>query len=158
MLTIALRTLVCKKLTLAVNSFRGVVFFTPSPFIFQVMGFSFTRPKEVPSFNSRSEAFDYLFADLVERGRDMMEAAEQAEKFASIVAKNKKLPDVPPKELNGLEKGIGYIKQMAELKKENPEIWEMVTGALSGVIGGFSGGSVTIEEPKVKDIDFESLE
>lgn len=122
------------------------------------MGFSFTRPKEVPSFNSRSEAFDYMFADLVERGRDMMEAAEQAEKFASIVAKNKKLPDVPPKELNGLEKGIGYIKQMAELKKENPEIWEMVTGALSGVIGGFSGGSVTIEEPKVKDIDFESLE
>lgn len=121
------------------------------------MGFSFSKPKEMPAFGSKSEAFDYMFADLVERGRDMMDAAEQAERFAEIVAKNKKLPDVPPKELNGLEKGIGYMKQLAALKKENPEIWDMVTGALSGVIGGFSGGGVTIEEPVVKDIDFEAL-
>jgi hypothetical protein len=122
------------------------------------MGFSFTRPKEVPSFNSRAAAFDYMFADLVERGRDMMEAAEQAERFADIIAKNKKLPETPPKELNGLEKGIGYVKQLAALKKENPEIWDMVTGALGGVIGGFSGGSVAIEEPVIKDIDFESID
>jgi hypothetical protein len=57
-----------------------------------------------------------------------------------------------------LEKGIGYVKQLAALKKENPEIWDMVTGALGGVIGGFSGGGVVIEEPVVKDIDFETLE
>lgn len=122
------------------------------------MGFGFVKPKEVPSFSSRSDAFDYMFADLVERGRDMIEAAEQAERFADIIAKNKKLPDTPPKELNGLEKGIGYVKQLAELKKENPDIWDMITGALGGVIGGFSGGGVAIEEPVVKDIDFESLE
>lgn len=121
------------------------------------MGFSFTK-KEVPSFGSRSEAFDYMFAEMVGRGRDMMEAAEQASKFADIVAKNKQLPDVPPKELNGLEKGIGYMKQLTSLKKENPEIWDMVTGALGGVIGGFTGnGSLVIEEPKVVDIDFENL-
>ena len=54
------------------------------------MGFGFTRPKEVPSFDSRAAAFDYMFADLVERGRDMIEAAEQAERFADIIAKNKK--------------------------------------------------------------------
>ena len=122
------------------------------------MGFSFIRPKEVPSFSSRSDAFDYMFADLVDRGRDMLDAAEQAEKFADIIAKNKKIPDIPPKELNGLEKGIGYVKQLAALKKENPEIWDMVTGALGGVIGGFSGGGVAIEDPVVKDIDFESLD
>ena len=122
------------------------------------IGFSFVKPKEIPSFTSRSEAFDYLFADLVERGRDMIEAAEQAERFADIVAKNKKLPDTPPKEMNALDKGIGYVKQMAALKKENPEIWDMVTGALGGVIGGFSGGGVAIEEPVVKDIDFERLD
>lgn len=122
------------------------------------MGFSFKK-KEVPSFTSRSEAFDYLFAELVENGRDMMEAAEQASKFADIVAKNKQLPDTPPKQLNGLEKGIGYMKQLATLKKENPEIWDMITGALGGVIGGFTGsGSVVVEEPQVVDIDFENLE
>ena len=122
------------------------------------MGFSFTRPKEVPSFSSRSDAFDYMFADLVERGRDMIEAAEQAEKFADIIAKNKKLPDTPPKELNGLEKGIGYVKQLAALKKENPEIWDMVAGALGGVIGGFSGGSVAIEEPVTREVNLDEIE
>ena len=122
------------------------------------MGFSFKK-KEVPSFTSRSEAFDYLFADLVENGRDMAEAAEQASKFADIVAKNKKLPDTPPKQLNGLEKGVEYMKQIATLKKENPEIWDMITGALGGVIGGFTeSGSVVVEEPPVVDIDFENLE
>lgn len=122
------------------------------------MGFSFTK-KEVPSFGSKSEAFDYMFADMVGRGRDMMEAAEQASKFADIVARNKQLPDIPPKELNGLEKGIGYMKQLATLKKENPEIWDMITGALGGVIGGFTGsGSVVVEDPPVVDIDFENLE
>jgi hypothetical protein len=122
------------------------------------MGFGFVKPKEVPSFSSRSDAFDYMFADLVERGRDMIEAAEQAERFADIIAKNKKLPDTPPKELNGLEKGIGYVKQLAELKKENPDIWDMITGALGGVIGGFSGGSVAIEEPVIRNIDFENID
>lgn len=122
------------------------------------MGFGFTRPKEVPSFDSRSAAFDYMFADLVERGRDMIEAAEQAERFADIIAKNKKLPEIPPKELNGLEKGIGYVKQLAALKKENPEIWDMVTGALGGVIGGFSGGSVAIEEPVTREINLDEIE
>ena len=122
------------------------------------MGFGFIKPKEVPSFGSKSEAFDYMFADLVERGRDMMDAAEQAAKFADIVAKNKKLPDVPQKELNGLEKGIGYVKQLAALKKENPEIWDMVTGALGGVIGGFSGGGLTIEEPITREINLDEID
>ena len=119
----------------------------------------FGTKKDIPVFTSKSDAFDYMFAELVNKGKDMMDAAEQSEKFAEIIAKNKKLPDTPPKELNGLEKGIGYIKQMAELKKENPEIWDMVTGALGGVIGSFSGGSkVTVEEPPMANIDFDSLE
>ena len=50
------------------------------------------------------------------------------------------------------------MKQLAALKKENPEIWDMVTGALGGAIGGFSGGAVAIEEPVIKDIDFESID
>jgi hypothetical protein len=119
----------------------------------------FGTKKDIPVFTSKSDAFDYMFAELVNKGKDMMEAAEQAEKFAEIIAKNKKLPDTPPKELNGLEKGIGYIKQMAELKKENPEIWDMVTSALSGVIGGFSGGGgIAIEEPVTREINLEEID
>lgn len=123
------------------------------------MIFTFKQPKSVPAFASRAEAFDYMLSELVGNGRDMMEAAEQASRFADIVATNKKLPDSPPKELNGLDKGIAYMKQLATIKQENPEIWDMVTGALGGVIGSFSGGGkVAIEEPPVADIDFDSLE
>lgn len=115
--------------------------------------------KELPSFGSRSEAFDYMLSELVNKGKDMMEAAEQAEKFAGIVAKNKGLPDMPAKQLNGLEKGIGYAKQLLALKKESPEVWDMVTGAIGGVINGFTGGgAAVIEEPTPIDIDFESIE
>lgn len=123
------------------------------------MIFTFKQSKSVPAFASRAEAFDYMLSELVGKGRDMMEAAEQASRFADIVATNKKLPDAPPKELNGLDKGIAYMKQLATIKQENPEIWDMVTGALGGVIGSFSGGGkVAIEEPPVAVIDFDSLE
>ena len=123
------------------------------------LNFSFKTPKSVPAFTSRAEAFDYMLSYLVDHGRDMMEAAEQAARFADIVATNKKLPDAPPRELNGLDKGIAYMKQLAAIKQENPEIWDMVTGALGGVIGSFSGGGkVAIEEPPVADIDFENLD
>lgn len=123
------------------------------------MIFTFKQPKSVPAFASRAEAFDYMLSELVGKGRDMMEAAEQASRFADIVATNKKLPDAPPKELNGLDKGIAYMKQLATIKQENPDIWDMVTGALGGVIGSFSGGGkVTIEEPAHVDIDFDNLE
>lgn len=123
------------------------------------MNFSFRQPKPVPAFASRSEAFDFMLSELVDKGTDMMEAAEKAAKFADIVATNKKLPATPPRELNGLDKGLAYMKQLAAIKQENPEIWDMVTGALGSVIGSFSGGGkVALEEPPVADIDFDALE
>lgn len=114
--------------------------------------------KVVPVFGSRSEAFDYMLSELVAKGRDMMDAAEQAGRFAEIVATNKRLPDVPAKERNMLEKGIDYAKQIAALKQENPEVWEIATSAIGGVIGAVGGGGVSIEEPVKAAIDFNSLE
>lgn len=123
------------------------------------MSFTFNKPKTIPAFASRSEAFDYMLSELVAHGTDMMEAAEKAAKFADIVATNKQLPATPPRELNGLDKGLAYMKQLAAIKTENPEIWDMVTSALGGVIGSFSGGGkAVIEEPPVADIDFDALE
>lgn len=123
------------------------------------MGFSFKQPKTLPAFTSRAEAFDYMLSELVASGTDMMEAAEQAARFADIVATNKKLPATPPRELNGLDKGLAYMKQLASIKSESPEIWDMVTSALSGVIGSFSGGGkVQLEEPPETNIDFDNLE
>lgn len=125
--------------------------------------FSINKNKEVPKFNYKSEAFDYMFAQLVEKGEDMMEAAEKAAKFAEIISSNKNLPNTPPKEMNGIEKGVYYIKQIAALKQDNPEVWELTTGIISGVIGRFTGGkgnvgNLEIQEPQIQNIDFSTLE
>ena len=117
----------------------------------------FTRNKDIPQFYYRSEAFDYMFAQLVKKGKDMMDAAKQANEFADIIATNKKLPDAPPPPMNALDKGMMYLKQISAIKKENPEIWDMVTSAASGIIGGFSG-SATIETPIETSIDFTNLD
>lgn len=122
------------------------------------MGF-FTKERQVPNFAYRSEAFDYRFAELVERGRDMTEAAKEASEFAKIIAENKRLPDAPPPELNAIEKGVMYAKQITAIKTENPEIWDLLTSVAGGIIGGFAGGTaVAIQEPEQTKIDFDNLD
>lgn len=114
--------------------------------------------KTVPSFTSRSEAFDYLLASLVADGVPIEEAANRANTFAEVVAKNKKLPQVPEKPKTTIEQGITVIQQVASVKRDYPEVWDLVTGALGGLIGGFAGASVaTAEEPQREEIDFENL-
>lgn len=124
------------------------------------MGFFDRHINKVPSFAYRSEAFDYYFAKIVEEGKDEIFAAEQAEKFADIVAKNKRLPDSPPPPMNGLQKGVMYIKQIASLKEEHPEVWSLATGLLGGIVGGFTGGATAsaIQEPPQESIDFDKLQ
>lgn len=125
----------------------------------------FKEDKAIPNFTSRSAAFDWMFADLMAKGNDALEAAEQAAKFADIIATNKALPAAPPKPATGLDAAIGYIKQVAALKQEHPEVWELITGAAGGLISTFavltspSAQQTTTATPaEVESIDFDSLE
>ena len=112
--------------------------------------------RDIPTFRSKSEAFDYMFATLCEQGEDMMEAAKKAEQFAEIVAKNKSLPDVPK---NMLGKCMDMLKQVAEIKKEHPEAWEVVSGLAGGIFGAVVGTSkVEDEEPMAAPINFDEIE
>lgn len=113
----------------------------------------------IPSFGSRSEAFDYLFAKLVEDGVDAEEAASRANSFAETVAKNKKLPAAPEKPKTTIEQGVAVIQQIVSVKRDYPEVWDLVTGAIGGIIGGFAATSINEDsEPKRETIDFEKLE
>ena len=121
----------------------------------------FDKPtKPIPSFAYRSEAFDYYFAKLIEEGKDEMSAAEQADKFANIVATNKRLPDTPPPPMNAIEKGVYYANQIASIKRDHPDIWDLLTSVAGGLIGGFTGGAtaVAIQEPPTERIDFNNLQ
>lgn len=115
-----------------------------------------------PSFKSRSEAFDYMLSDLISKGEDMMKAAEKANAFAEIVATNKSLPNTSPVPLNTMERVVSYIKMAAQLKKDNPEVWDLLTGALGGLVSGFAVLTTntppsTVEQTYEK-IDFDKLE
>lgn len=123
------------------------------------MGIIFSKERRVPNFNYRSEAFDYRFAELVGRGYDLTDAAKEASEFARIIAENKRLPDAPPPEMNTIEKGMYYARQIAAIKRDNPDVWDMLTSVAGGIIGGFTGGSaVALQEPQPADINFETLD
>lgn len=122
------------------------------------MGLFDTKTKTVPSFGSRSEAFDYLLASLVADGVPIEEAASRANEFAEVVAKNKNLPPLPEKPKSAIEQGITVIQQVASVKRDYPEVWDLLTGALGGLIGGFTGANIaTAEEPQRETIDFDNL-
>lgn len=86
-----------------------------------------------------------------------MTAAEKAEAFAEIIAKNRALPEAPK---NIIGQCVDVIKQVAEVKKDYPEAWEAVGGILSGVIGligGKKAAEITDDKP-AEPIDFDNLE
>lgn len=87
----------------------------------------------------------------------MMGAAEQANTFADLIATNKKLPDTPPKPMSNIEQGVAMVKQIVSVKKEAPEVWDLVTSVAGGLIGGITGGSTKMEEPPTNNIDFDNL-
>lgn len=111
----------------------------------------------VPVFKSRAEAFDYMFATLCEKNIDVMEAAQKAEAFADIIAKNRALPEVPK---NFIGQCMDMLKQVAEVKKEYPEAWKIVGGVLGGVVGvvaGSKAAEAAEDDQSAEPIDFDNL-
>lgn len=86
-----------------------------------------------------------------------MEAAKKAETFAEIVAKNRALPEVPK---NFVGQCMDMLKQVAEVKQQYPDAWEIVSGVLGGVVGVIAGTKVVEaeDEQNAEPIDFENLQ
>lgn len=115
------------------------------------------KTMNAPVFRSKAEAFDYMFAHLVEKGEDMMEAAQKAEQFAEIVCRSRSLPDTP-KTL--VQQCIGMLKEVSEVKRDYPEMWEIVSGVLGGVVGVLAGSKVadSEDEEPVQPLDFDNMD
>lgn len=114
--------------------------------------------RQIPTFGSKAEAFDYMFAELTMNGEDIMTAAEKAESFAEIIAKNRSLPDKPK---GMIDQCVSLMQQVSVVKKDYPEVWGIVTGAIGGVIGAFAGVKSTQNEEeteKVEPLDFDNMD
>ena len=116
----------------------------------------------MPNFQSRSEAFDFMLTYRINKGDDYAEAADEADKFADIIAKNKKLPPIPPKPKDAIDTVVGYANKIASVKRENSEIWELVVGGIGGLVSGFAllggkGQASTPAETKEEEIDFDNI-
>ena len=117
--------------------------------------------RKVPVFKSRAEAFIFMFAELYENGADPVNAAERANSFADIMSTNLGLPKEPEKPKSMIEQGVNMVKQIVVIKKEYPEVWDLVVGAIGGVIGAFAGTKAALpDEPEEvrEPIDFNNLE
>ena len=122
--------------------------------------FNSKSERKTPTFKSRAEAFNYMFAELYENGADPLNAAERANSFADIVATNLGLPAEPEKPQSMVEKTITIVKQVSVIKKDYPEVWDLVVGAIGGVIGAVAG--VKAVEPAEQEeektpLDFENM-
>lgn len=130
------------------------------PCILKVM-FERKSDRKVPVFKSRSEAFNYMFTELYENGADPINAAERANSFADIVSTNLGLPSEPEKPKSMVEQGINMVKQVVVIKKEYPEVWDLIVGAIGGVIGAVAGTKAALpDEPEEhrEPLDFENME
>lgn len=133
-----------------------------SSLIVKIM-FGSKSDRKVPVFKSRAEAFNYMFAELYENGADPINAAERANSFADIISSNLGLPVEPEKPKSIIEQGVNVVKQVVVIKKEYPEVWDLVVGAIGGVIGAFAGTKAAGENDDVQEVqptplDFDNME
>lgn len=102
-----------------------------------------------------------MFTELYENGADPINAAERANSFADIISTNLGLPSEPEKPKSMVEQGVNMVKQVVVIKKEYPEVWDLIVGALGGVIGAFAGNKAAsddVQDVQPTPLDFDNME
>lgn len=125
--------------------------------------FNKKKPIET-SFATRADAFNAMLAMRLDQGDDPLEAAEKADRFADIYAKNNGVPDQPKPELKGVDNIIFNIDKVVSYAESHPKIIEFLTGAITFGVGLFAGNKTAQansqpEPPKEEQppIDFDNI-
>ena len=116
--------------------------------------------KEVElKFSTRADAFAYMLAHLLEKGKDPMDAAKQADEFANIFAVNMGLPTQVEPEVKGIDKYLKEANKIACYCKDNPQLVEFITGALTFAVGAIFGKKESQPEPKpIEKVEFDKID
>lgn len=131
--------------------------------------FSNKGPKPDMRFSTRAEAFSYMLVYMTEeRNADPLEAAQKANEFADIFAKNMGIPLKTEPELKGVDKYLSMATKIANYIEEHPKLVEYGIPAVTFIAGLFTGkkaeqisesGNAPAEHPQPphENIDFENI-
>lgn len=118
--------------------------------------------KEKPDlkFTTRADAFGYMLAYQLEKGKEPMEAARLANEFADIYAVNIGLPTKKEPQPEGVDKYLVNIDKVVNYCEGHPKLLDFLTGAITFAAGTFFGKKIDepTEQPKVEKIDINQLD
>lgn len=123
----------------------------------------FSKKKQFETqFKTRSEAFNAMLAYLIEdKGIEPLEAARQANEFATLFADNMGIPLKTEPELKGVDKYISIAEKIGNYAQNNPKVVELALGGITFLVGLFTGKKVEEheqkEEEKHEPIDFDNV-
>lgn len=115
---------------------------------------------DVPKFSSRAEAFAFMLDRQLSEGVEPMRAAQSADAFADIFAKNMQLPERVEPEPKGVDKALATIDKVSIWIDAHPKVVEMVIPTLTFVAGLFAAKPATVPPPppiEQPPIDFENV-
>lgn len=130
----------------------------------RIMGM-FTQKKEKSElrFSTRAEAFAYMLAYQLDEKADPMAAAQKANEFADIFAKNMGIPVniTPPPE--GIDRYIQMADKIVCYCDQHPKAVDMAVGVATFILGVFTGKKAEQAEDcnaakPQEPIDFENLD
>lgn len=98
------------------------------------------KPQPAMKFTTRAEAFSYMLVYMTEeKHADPLEAAQKANEFADIFAKNMGIPIKTEPEPEGVDKYLTMATKIANYIEEHPKLVEYGVPALTFVAGLFTG-------------------
>lgn len=125
------------------------------------------KPQTELKFATRAEAFSYMLVYMIEeKNADPLEAAQRANEFADIFAKNMGIPINIEPEQKGVDKYLSMATKVANYIEEHPKVVEYGLPALTFVAGLFTGKKVeqSVDNtylrpipPQEENIDFDKI-
>lgn len=137
--------------------------------------FQAKRTQTELKFTTRAEAFSYMLMYMTEeKHADPLEAAQRANEFADIFAKNMGIPLKVEPEPQGVDKYLSMATKIANYIEEHPKVVEYGIPALTFVAGLVTGKKAEqiaddnmfsatqpisdgCQQPKHEPIDFDNI-
>lgn len=120
------------------------------------------QQEQLPVFTTRGEAFAYMLQQQLNDGVEAMVAAEKANAFAEIFARNMQLPEKVEPQPKGIDKVLMSIDKVSVWVDQHPKVVEMIVPTVTFIAGLFTAKAATSAPPPAptqnEPIDFNTID